>query len=66
VDRVDERFDVVERRPRHQAVSEVEDVAGPATCPLQDLPRTAADELSRPEEDRWIQVALHAEAESNA
>src|ERR1700756_3368383 len=58
VDDLDEQLEVLERRLRVNAVTEVEDVAGPAARPAQDLARAGADQLWRPEQHSWIEVAL--------
>src|SRR5260370_16961260 len=60
VDRLDEELQVLERGRGQHAMSEVEDVAGPAARAAKDVARAFAYQLRRAEQDGRVQVALDA------
>src|SRR5690348_17577101 len=65
MNRLDKKLQVRDARVRRHAVSQVEDVAGTPARAAEHVPRAVADESGGAEQDRWIEVALHASRASD-
>src|SRR5581483_10092063 len=64
--RLDQRFEVLQRRRGQHAVAEVEDMAGPPGRPAQHVPRRLDHYLAGREHRGRVEVALHAAVVSDA
>src|SRR5260221_11789007 len=63
VDRLDQQLEVLEGRLLQDAVAQVEDVARASFRAAEDVAGALADKLSRPQQDRRVEVAPHAAVE---
>src|SRR5437588_12989060 len=66
VDSLDQQLQVLQGRLRQHAVAEVEDVAGTAAGPPEDVLSALADELGGSQQDGRVEVALHAASVADA
>src|SRR6202171_1581782 len=57
---LDEKLQVLERRRGQDPMPEVEDVTRPSAGTAEDVTRARAHEVGRPQQHRWIEVALDA------